>query len=691
MNNRIMTATIRIVIFLFFLFTSPSFVLSQGNIDEKTLNHKEIMQKVAQEDIPFAHKYKISYRHLGIDEQIGVDKQLIRFAKKEVDKGYLIDLYCDLYNLSTLLSKKAEDYKVYLDSALLYVDDTNDKISVGKLYHTIGNYYWDQKDEELSHQFLRKSIEICEKVKGADFVLLNSLYRIAVSYMWRQDEISMKDCVDRMLVVADESKSPEAYIITYPVVSAYFRIKANNPEISDESYYSYLDSIYKYDNKTIQIYESGEKKLKEDYAGKMSTYYNNLVEVIAIKENPNWDEVVGLLEKASDFLPQTDTLAIHRNYHTKSRALYNQKKYDESIALGITTLGLLQEYTKEATACFYDTYSLLVDNYKAIADYKNALEYEQLRSNVIKKMNEMERYEAIKDLEAKYQTAEKELQISRLNEEKQNAKYWTILISSAAIILTILFIIALLYSRIKRIKKEREALLLSARIEQKEQEYKNLLTETEQKMLRKYLEGKESERQSLAKELHDSVANDIVSIVLLYQNGNEQKKVEVMLKNTYDHIRQISHQLMPPEFKYISLIRLIEDYVVLLNNTTSTAYKVNILDPEVEDILDDISDNQMKEIYYIVQEALGNIRKHANAKNAEINLSLNEGMIIFSIVDDGEGFDKQQISKGIGLRTIKDRCLGLNAKLNIESVAGKGTILTIGLTYSAKPQPTHQY
>lgn len=681
----------KFTIFLFFIFISSQFALSQESKPENTIKYQEIIQKIARRDVSFIDKYNTSYKHLEIIEQINIDKQLIRYAKMETNKHYLINLYCDIYVLANALNKKTNDNKIYLDSALLYVNNTKDKISLGKLYYTVGEYYWNQKDEELSHQFLRKSIAICEKEKGAELIVLNSLYRIAVSYLWRQDAVSMKQCVDRMANIVNDNKSPEACIITYPVISAYYRIIANNPEISDETYFSYLDSIYKYDNMTIQIYESGDKKLKENFAKKMSTYYNNLVEVISIKENPNWDEVVKLLDKGSHFLQNSDTLAIHRNYHIKSRALYNQKKYDESIAVSSKALNLLQKYTQEATACFYDTYSILVDNYKAKNDYESALTYEQQRSDIIKKMNEIERYEAIKDLEAKYQTAEKELEISRLNEEKQNTKYWTTLIATFAIILIILFLIGFLYNRIKRIKREKEALLLAAKVEQKEKEYKFLLIETEQKLLCKYLEGKESERKSLAKELHDSVANDIVSIILLYKGSNEKEKVELMLKNTYDHIRQISHQLMPPDFKYISLIDLIEDYVEILNNTTSTYYKMNIVDVSVAIILDEITESQRKEIYYIIQESLGNIRKHANAKNAEIKLLRNGTKIIILIVDDGKGFDTQQVRKGIGLQTIKDRCLGLNAELEIESLAGKGTTITISLSCLASQVLNHQY
>lgn len=494
-----------------------------------------------------------------------------------------------------------------------------------------------------------------------------------------------------MVNVADSYKRPEAYIITYPAISAYYRILANNPEISDESYAAYLDSVYKYDKETIRVYESGNEELKKNYANQMSTYYSNLVEIISIRENPDWDEVVHLIDKGSQFLQNSDTLAIQRNQHTKSRALYNQKKYDASIDVSLAVLKLLEHYSKDTNACYYDTYSVLVDNYKAKADYKNALLYEQKRSDIIKNMNKIERYETIKDLETKYQTAEKELEISKLNEEKQQARYWITLIVFIALISVILSLIGYLYNRIRRIKKEKESLLLAARIEQKEKEYKTLLAETEKKMLRRYVEGKESERKSLAKELHDSVANDIVSIILLYQNGEAHEKIEFMLNNTYNHIRQISHQLTPPEFNYVSLVGLIEDYVEILNKTTTTSYTIHIADSETRSMLDEIPDRLMKEMYYIIQESLSNIHKHANARNAEIRFSRQDEKIILSIIDNGKGFESQQEHKGIGLRTIADRCLEIEAELKVESTIGKGTTIRITLSSLTSQLLDHQY
>jgi len=385
------------------------------------------------------------------------------------------------------------------------------------------------------------------------------------------------------------------------------------------------------------------------------------------------------LQKAEEMLAQNKNFPAVRLYKNKGTLLFRKGMYNEAIPV-------LEKYVKEYSdnpsrihlSDSYIVYSILSEAYElGPKDYERALNYKKLAYEKRDSLYKEEHTNTINEFYARYETAEKELEISKLNEEKQEARFQTALIVSIATILGILFLIAFLYNRIKRIKKEKEAILLTAKIEQKETEYKILLSETEQHMIRKYLEGKESERKSLAKELHDSVANDIVSVLMLYENGTEEERVSKMLKNTYNHIRQISHQLMPPEFKYISLIGMIEDTVEILNKATSTRYFINMTDPEIPSVLEEMDDHQMKELYYIIQEVLGNIRKHANAENAEIMLLLNDGKLIFSIRDDGRGFDMRTANSGIGLRTMKDRAAEIKAELHIESDIGKGTVVTI--------------
>lgn len=426
---------------------------------------------------------------------------------------------------------------------------------------------------------------------------------------------------------------------------------------------------------------------------KESKYQNYLVSLYlanAFEHTNQSDSCEFYLQKAEDLLAQNKNFPAVRFYSNKGTWLYKKGRYNEAIPLLESYVKEFQNNpTKNQMSESYIFYNALSESYElGPKNLQSALFYKKLAYEKRDSLYKEEHNNTINDFYARYETAEKELEISRLNEEKQKTKFQTTLMISIAGLLIVLLFIAFLYNRIKRIKEEKEAVVLKARVEQKDTEYKILLSNTEQNMLRKYLEGRESERKALAKELHDSIASDIISIMMLHENIERKEQVSLMLKDTYSHIREISHQLMPPEFKYMSLIGMLEDHVDILNSTMTTRFFVNITDSDIPSVIEEMSDSQMKEIYYIIQEVLGNIRKHAEAMTAEIRLSLDkEEKLIILIIDDGKGFNVQQNSKGIGLRTIKDRCTDLNANLEIESVIGKGTTVAISLFYSINPEP----
>jgi signal transduction histidine kinase len=83
-------------------------------------------------------------------------------------------------------------------------------------------------------------------------------------------------------------------------------------------------------------------------------------------------------------------------------------------------------------------------------------------------------------------------------------------------------------------------------------------------------------------------------------------------------------------------------------------------------------------LYYIAQEALNNILRHAHAKTVAINLKQTRQNVILKIVDDGRGFDIKKIDQGgMGLRNIKERALQVNGKFKITSTPGAGTKISV--------------
>jgi len=83
----------------------------------------------------------------------------------------------------------------------------------------------------------------------------------------------------------------------------------------------------------------------------------------------------------------------------------------------------------------------------------------------------------------------------------------------------------------------------------------------------------------------------------------------------------------------------------------------------------------------IVQEALSNVRKHATARRARVDLTVDDGHLVVQVSDDGQGFDPHQAEEGdalrFGISTMRERAASIGAELAIASVPGRGTRLSV--------------
>ena len=85
-------------------------------------------------------------------------------------------------------------------------------------------------------------------------------------------------------------------------------------------------------------------------------------------------------------------------------------------------------------------------------------------------------------------------------------------------------------------------------------------------------------------------------------------------------------------------------------------------------------------MFRIVQEGLGNVRKHANATCAEVMIGERiDGERFVSIRDDGEGFDGQSTAAGQGLKNIRSRAKSIEGGFTLTSKPGLGTALEVVL------------
>ena len=81
-------------------------------------------------------------------------------------------------------------------------------------------------------------------------------------------------------------------------------------------------------------------------------------------------------------------------------------------------------------------------------------------------------------------------------------------------------------------------------------------------------------------------------------------------------------------------------------------------------------------LFRVLQEALANVARHSKADRVMIELKSENDAVVLIVEDNGIGFDAEQIAKGIGLDSMKERLIAVNGKVDIESERSKGTRIT---------------
>ncbi len=599
---------------------------------------------------------------------------LMFFTKKAIGlnlqyRGLQGQLGNEYQNMSYAYSMKG-----VLDSSIHYTQkaiealvNAKDTLRMLDAYNQLGVVYVKNKEYPLAIKYFEESLSIYEKVENKH----NRLYiytNLAATYQKMGDQYKAVEFSRKSVLDAEDSSEKITYgKLLCNLAGHLYRVK---------HFHASIDTL----------------RLSLPYIKNSHYYLGAAYQLLASNYS-----AMSNIDSTSLYLSLVDSLASVRQftrselfYASKVNMLVQQSKYKEAVPYVYKFIEIdSQQELKNTNPLMYNLMSEVLE--EGAGDYREALKYRKIASSLQDSLCQKESTAKLNEFYAQYKTAEKELEILHLNEERQRILYSRILIVVGFVSVIVLLILTLLYSSARGYKREKESLELEKKVERKEFEYKTLLNETESRLIKKHLEGRELERKSLAKELHNSVANEIVSAIMLYDSGDEKKQLQSILKNIYNHIRQVSHKLMPPEFRYMSLIGMLEDYVNILNNGSTTHFVIDITDVSIPDIIEGLVDSQKKAIYYIIQEALGNICKHAEAKNGKIAFSLSEDhKLILSIKDDGVGFCKQQKSDGIGLQSMKDRSMELNAELKIESVIGIGTTIMITPFCSLNPTPNLQ-
>lgn len=586
--------------------------------------------------------------YLSREHQIAVLKQLIPEAKEVEDKAVITRLYSIVAMFENQLGHMTEA-KDYLDSAFMNKGKFENNNISGMMHYIAGIYYSDKNLMEQAHENYYQAAEYFNRNEMKPAILTEIYYDLSIIYSMWQDDEGLHELSEAMKDLPVDF--PFQQILKWTIKAKYFYALYQNEHRVD-----LLDSVTKYNQEAFKVYTSTENPYDVGYV--ISDNY--LHQAIVYSE-------AGKIKEAEQCFET-------------GKKLMNPKKIDANVSVSYVS-GVIAYYQ---------------------ADYELAEQHLQDGLRELKRMDEeqeVDYYHALIEFYTLLAKVYEKQELYNLNEKERvveqlsaiNEKNRRINILSAILIVLALVTIFLLLKRyrsrqrihegmlqIAKLKQQEAELLVKlqkTKLEEREREFQSLVHEAQQRKVQYYLEGLEVERKRLAKELHDNVSNELLAIKMKITDGTSScEEIMDTLQTLQAEVRGISHDLMPPIFKYASLSEILQDYVYQHNQPGQTELEL-LLEPE--DNFDNLSQKVSLEIYRIVQEAVGNSLKHAQATLVKIILVREDNKVKLTVSDNGRGFEQQTGKTGIGLTIIKERVENLRGTLTLNSAPEKGTELIV--------------
>lgn len=196
------------------------------------------------------------------------------------------------------------------------------------------------------------------------------------------------------------------------------------------------------------------------------------------------------------------------------------------------------------------------------------------------------------------------------------------------------------------------------------------------------LRAQEEERKRLARDLHDEVNQALTAILLrlqaLMQDSPspqvtaELSELKRLVNQAMEELLQLARQLRPSALDDHGLVPALEGQVRRFGDQHGIVARL-----ETQGRADSLGDDQQLVVYRVAQEALANVARHSHAEHVEVDLVARESGLDLSVRDDGVGFHSDLRPTGLGLNGMVERARLVGGELNVLSVPGQGTTVTL--------------
>lgn len=338
-------------------------------------------------------------------------------------------------------------------------------------------------------------------------------------------------------------------------------------------------------------------------------------------------------------------------------AYYYANKYDVAVDVESALLNYSEFY--EATN----------DKDKALSYYK---EFSKVRDSILN----LETNSKIAELEIEFQTEKKEKEIlsqrADLAEKELDLSKKNNYILGLGALAVVLGLLGYLFYNQQKLRNRQL---------QKENQLKDALLkiETQNKL--------QEQRLRISRDLHDNIGAQLTFIISSLDNlkygfkipeklGNKLKGISEFTSTTIHELRDTIWAMNKDKITFEDLQIRISNFIDQANLAAQNIkFNFNV-DESVDNDMAFTSVKGMN-IYRIIQEAINNAVKYAEASTINVNLSKIDDKMLISIKDDGKGFDEGKVKLGNGLNNMKKRAIDIGAEYTIDSNVNKGTEILV--------------
>ena len=198
--------------------------------------------------------------------------------------------------------------------------------------------------------------------------------------------------------------------------------------------------------------------------------------------------------------------------------------------------------------------------------------------------------------------------------------------------------------------------------------------------------AQEEESKRISRELHDDFNQNIAALVIGIETIKKQipesaktlpeqlTELQTQAETLSDDVRRVAHTLHPSILDHLGLVVALESYCAEF--TQKTGIKTKFTHRNIRRAL---SKDVALCLYRVVQESLQNVRKHSDAKQAEVSVTKTKGRVCLAVSDDGVGFETELQSgeRGIGLTSMEERVRLVSGRFSVQSLPGEGTRVNV--------------